>query len=57
MSDSARATRLRYGLGMTYDITRSLGIRAEYDRFSPIAHPLPTDSDSDQFSVGVQWRF
>lgn len=57
MSDAARNTRMRYGLGMTYDITRSFGIRAEYDRFSPLAHPLPTDSDSDQISVGVQWRF
>lgn len=55
--DATRATRVRYGLGMAYDITRSIGIRAEYDRFSPLAHPLPTDADSDQISVGVQWRF
>ena len=57
MSESNRNTRMRYGLGMTYDLTRSFGLRAEYDRFSPLAHPLPTDSESDQFSVGVQWRF
>lgn len=57
MSDANRSLRMRYGLGMSYDITRAFGIRAELDRFSPVAHPLPTDSDSDQISVGVQWRF
>ena len=57
MSDAARGTRMRYGLGMSYDITRAFGIRAEFDRFSPLAHPLPTETESDQVSVGIQWRF
>lgn len=57
MGEANRGTRMRYGLGMTYDISRALGIRAEFDRFSPLSHPLPTDTDSDQISVGVQWRF
>lgn len=57
MNDANRNLRMRYGLGMSYDITRAFGIRAEFDRFSPVAHPLPTDSESDQISVGVQWRF
>ena len=58
MSDSGRSsTRMRYGLGMGYDITRAFAIRAEFDRFSPMSHPLPTDTESDQISVGVQWRF
>jgi OmpA-OmpF porin, OOP family len=57
MNDANRNVRMRYGLGMGYDITRAFGIRAEFDRFSPVAHPLPTDSESDQISVGVQWRF
>jgi hypothetical protein len=57
MADTGRGTRLRYGLGMTYDIGKAFGIRAELERFSPLSHPLPTDSDSDQISVGVLWRF
>ena len=57
LADSGRGTRLRYGLGMTYDFTKAFGIRAEFERFSPLAHPLPTDTDSDQISVGVMWRF
>lgn len=58
ISDVGRTgTRMRYGLGMSYDISRAFGIRAEFDRFSSFAHPLPTDSESDQISVGLQWRF
>jgi len=58
MTDPARSTtRMRYGLGMSYDLSRAFGIRAEFDRFSSFSHPLPTDNDSDQISVGVQWRF
>ena len=54
----ARGTRLRYGLGMRYDFTRSLGMRAEYERHAPFSSPLATDVESsDQVSVGVTWRF
>jgi hypothetical protein len=53
-----RGTRLRYGLGLRYDFTRSLGLRAELERHSPLREPLLTEIDSgDQVSVGLSWRF
>jgi hypothetical protein len=54
----SRGTRLRYGLGMRYDITRSLGMRAEYERNAAFGSPFASESDTaDQVSVGVTWRF
>ena len=54
----ARGTRLRYGLGMRYDFTRSLGMRAEYERNAPFSSPFASETDAaDQVSVGVTWRF
>jgi len=55
--DSARSTRWRYGLGVRYDITRSLGVRAEMERYSPLGSPLSGDAESDQFTVGLSYRF
>ena len=58
LGDSAsRGTRLRYGLGMRYDFTRALGIRAEFEHYSPLGSPLAGELESDQISVGVMWRF
>jgi opacity protein-like surface antigen len=50
---------MNYGLGLRYDVTHSLGLRVEYARFGRFAGEgvgsgLP---DSDQVSVGVQFRF
>jgi hypothetical protein len=54
----ARGTRLRYGLGMRYDFTRSLGVRAELERNAPFGSPFASETDAaDQVSVGVTWRF
>ena len=54
----SRGTRLRYGLGVRYDFTKSLGVRAELERNSPFNSPFATDVDAaDQVSVGVTWRF
>lgn len=55
--DTSRATRLRYGLGLGYDFTKALGIRAEFERYSPLGQGLPTEAESDLFSVGLKWRF
>ncbi|HUQ27551.1 MAG TPA: outer membrane beta-barrel protein [Usitatibacter sp.] len=53
-----RATRWRYGMGVRYDFTPSLGVRAEVERHSPLGSPLATELDAaDQFSVGLSWRF
>ena len=57
MADGNRGTRMRYGLGVSYDFTKAFGLRADLERFSSLGHPLPTESDGDQVSVGVQWRF
>jgi len=50
---------VNYGVGLRYDVTHSLGLRVEYARFGRFAGEgvgsgLP---DSDQVSVGVQFRF
>ena len=50
---------VNYGLGVRYDMTHALGLRVEYARFGRFAGEgigsgLP---DSDQISVGVQYRF
>jgi hypothetical protein len=51
------ATRVRYGLGMRYDFTKSLGIRAELERYSPLGSPVAGELETDLFSVGLMWRF
>ena len=50
---------MNYGVGVRYDITKALGLRLEYARFSrfageAISGPLP---ESDQVQVGMQFRF
>ena len=55
--DPARGTRLRYGLGMRYDLTKSLGIRAEMERYSPLGSTTAGEPEADLFSVGLMWRF
>jgi opacity protein-like surface antigen len=49
-----------YGLGLRYDMNRSLGLRLEWSRFSRFgteAFSPNTSPDNDQLSVGVQYRF
>ena len=54
----SNSTRLRYGLGMRYDFTRSLGVRAELERHSSLRDPFTTEFDSsEQLSLGLSWRF
>ena len=54
-----RGTRWRYGLGVRYDFTKALGIRAEMERYSAagLGQPFAGDGESDQFTVGLSWRF
>jgi hypothetical protein len=56
LGDTSRA-RVRYGLGVRYDFTKSLGVRAELERYSPLGTPLTGDPEADLFSVGLSWRF
>lgn len=50
---------VNYGVGLRYDVTHSLGLRVEYARFGRFAGELIGNSmpDSDQVSIGVQYRF
>ena len=54
---------VNYGVGLRFDLTRSLGLRMEYSRFgwqslSNLADALNTGMpESDQLSIGVQFRF
>jgi hypothetical protein len=57
LGDSAARNHWRYGLGVRYDITSALGIRAQVERYSPLGSPLGTESDADLYSIGVSWRF
>src|SRR3982751_411781 len=58
LGDTAtRGTRWRYGLGMRYDFTKTLGVKAEVERYSPLGTPLDTQVETDLISVGVSWRF
>jgi OOP family OmpA-OmpF porin len=50
-------TKMRYGLGLRYDFSRSFGVRAEVERYSAFSSNPLTDGDSDMVSVGVRWRF
>ncbi len=50
---------VNYGVGLRYDVTHSLGLRVEYARFGRFAGELVGSGmpESDQFSIGVQYRF
>jgi hypothetical protein len=55
---AARGTRWRYGLGMRFNFSNNLGIRAEVERYSlGLGSPLAGDVDTDQVTVGLSWRF
>jgi opacity protein-like surface antigen len=57
LGDASQRTRWRYGLGVRYDFTRSLGVRAELEHYSPLGAPLAAEADGDLVSIGVSWRF
>ncbi|HUL95996.1 MAG TPA: outer membrane beta-barrel protein [Usitatibacter sp.] len=56
LADPTRGTRWRYGLGVRYDFNSALGVHADIERYSPMGAPLG-EPDSDQISIGVNWRF
>ena len=50
--------RWRYGLGVKYAVTPSLGVSAEVERLPVLPRSsLAGDIEADQLSVGVRWRF
>jgi opacity protein-like surface antigen len=49
---------MNYGVGLRYDLSRSLGLKLEYSRFGRFAGEFAsTLPESDQVSVGLQLRF
>lgn len=44
-------TDISFGLGVNYQFTRNLGVRAEWERFKL------DEADADLISVGMVWRF
>jgi hypothetical protein len=62
LTNGADPRRLRdnvnYGVGLRYDVNRSLGLRVEYARFGRFAGDMgSTLPESDQLTFGVQYRF
>jgi opacity protein-like surface antigen len=54
---TSQRTRWRYGMGVRYDFTKSLGIKAEVERYSPLGTPLDPQAETDLVSIGLSWRF
>ncbi len=54
---SGPRTGQRYGLGLKYDLTRSFGLKADMEHYSPFSRWNPRDSESDQVTLGVFFRF
>lgn len=42
-----------FGIGLRYDVTRNLGVRAEWQRYNEVDGEL----DADVLSIGAVWRF
>jgi len=58
VSISENGTDFTFGLGARYDFTKSLGVRAEWERFQSVGDENTTgESDVDLLSVGLQFRF
>jgi opacity protein-like surface antigen len=60
LTDPRRARDgVNYGVGLRYDMTRSLGLKLEYARFGhPAGDPVGTTlPESDQVQFGLQYRF
>lgn len=54
---SGPRTGQRYGLGLKYDLTRSFGLKADMEHYSPFNRWGPRDSESDQLTLGVSLSF
>lgn len=48
----ADGSDISFGLGVSYNFTRNLGVRAEWERFKVV-----NDADADLLSIGFVYRF
>jgi OmpA-OmpF porin, OOP family len=56
-SDDKTTTDVTFGAGARYDVTRNIGIRAEWQRYSDMKDALDGKSNVDVFSIGALYRF
>jgi opacity protein-like surface antigen len=57
-SDARARDGLNYGVGLRYDVTRSLGVRLEYARTGLFASDVVSGTPyDDQVQFGLQFRF
>jgi OOP family OmpA-OmpF porin len=53
---SSRDTNYKFGVGLQYDLSESLGVRAEAERYR-IDDAVGNNGDIDLFSIGMVYRF
>ena len=53
VSESESESGLTFGVGLRYDFTRNLGVRAEWQRYAEVGE----DVDVNMVSVGILWKF
>ena len=53
---SERATNVKYGAGLQYDLSKNTAIRGEWERYRFDA-PAGGSADTDLYSIGVNYRF
>jgi OOP family OmpA-OmpF porin len=57
-SESDSSTSLTFGLGLRYDFTQNLGVRAEWQRYGDVSEAASGEEfDIDVISIGVIFRF
>jgi opacity protein-like surface antigen len=45
------------GAGVSYDVSRNISLRGEWDRFFRVGDSSTGRGDIDQFTVGVAYKF
>jgi OOP family OmpA-OmpF porin len=53
---SERATNVKYGAGLQYDLSKSTALRGEWERYRFDA-PGGSSANTDMYSIGVNYRF
>jgi opacity protein-like surface antigen len=57
VSASKTNTGMTFGLGAGYEVSRKLGVRAEWQRYNDVGGGNITKHDIDVLGVGVTWKF
>jgi opacity protein-like surface antigen len=50
-------TDLTYGIGVRWDFSKNLGLRAEYQVYTNLGGGAIVESDAEVISLGVIWKF